>query len=45
MKKIELENGEKSSSTSSFVICPCYEKSNFDGEVGNWEALGLNNMP
>jgi hypothetical protein len=25
-----------------FAICPCYEKSSFEGDVGNWEVLGLN---
>jgi hypothetical protein len=33
-KKLELENGEKPSNTSSFVICPYYEKSSFESGVG-----------
>jgi hypothetical protein len=44
-KKLELKNGEKSSSTSSFDICPCYEEYSFSScEGGVGRVLG-GNMP
>jgi hypothetical protein len=41
LENIELENGEEPSYTSSFVICPYYEKSSFASfESGVGRVLG-----
>jgi hypothetical protein len=49
IKKIEFENGEKSSITSSFAICPCYEEPSFASFEGGVDrvlgGMGINNMP
>jgi hypothetical protein len=46
--KLSLKIENFFSGTSSFAICPYYEKSSLGsfegGMVGFWEALGLNNM-
>jgi len=48
LKNIELENGENSSITSSFAICPCYEEPSFasfeDGIDRVLLGVGINNM-
>jgi hypothetical protein len=44
-KKLELKNGEKSSSTSSFDICPCYEKYSFSSCEDGVGRVLEGNMP